>query len=165
MTNDLIRDSALRILQVNPSLSYAEVGRLLGVSRERIRQVSGQSRRPARFCEACGRRIRLLHEGVTQTAYYQGFCRDCWTAEKARRREDRFRTFVCEWCGTTFLRSVGTARRQEEMGRRIRWCSKQCQGKWLGAHYRGPLQAQQGCVQLAAGPALARSAPERTGKR
>ncbi len=136
MTNDLIKDSALRILRVNPSLSYAEVGRLLGVSRERIRQVAGQSRRQPRYCEACGRRIRLLHDGVTQTAYYQGFCHDCWTTEKVRRRQVRLRTFVCEWCGADFSRSEAAVKRQEELGRRIRWCSKQCQGKWLGARDR-----------------------------
>jgi hypothetical protein len=136
MTSDLIRDSALRILQVNPSLSYAEVGRLLGVSRERIRQVAGSSRRPARYCAACGKRIRLLRDGVTQTAYAQGYCRDCWTAEKARRREEHLRSFVCEWCGGVFSRSVGSVRRQEDRGRRIRWCSKHCQGKWLGAQCR-----------------------------
>jgi hypothetical protein len=136
MTNDLIRDSAQRILHVNPSLSYAEVGRLLGVSRERIRQVAGQARRPARYCSACGRRVRLLHDGVTQTAYAQGFCSDCWTAEKARRREEHLRTFVCEWCGSVFSRSIGSVRRQEDRGRRIRWCSKRCQGKWLGANRR-----------------------------
>lgn len=138
MANDLVKDSALRILRVNPLLSYAEVGRLLGVSRERIRQVAGQSRREAKYCDACGVRIRMLHDGVTQTAYYRGFCHDCWTAEKARRRGEHHRTFICECCGAQFTRSVGVARRQEEMGRRIRWCSKQCQGKWLGAqaHYR-----------------------------
>jgi hypothetical protein len=135
MANDLIKESALRILRVNPSLTYADVGRLLGVSRERIRQVVGQARRQARYCEVCGRHIRLLHDGVTQTAYYQGFCQECWSAEKARRRNDRHRTFVCEWCGAEFTRPAGAVRRQEELGRRIRWCSKQCQGKWLGAHY------------------------------
>jgi hypothetical protein len=33
MASTLVKESAQRILEVNPDLTYAEVGRLLGVSR------------------------------------------------------------------------------------------------------------------------------------
>ncbi len=134
MPNTLIKDSATRILQVNPSMSYAEVGRMLGVSRERIRQVANNRKRHPRFCNTCGKQIRMFDNGVTQNAYYQGYCRDCWIAEKERRRKTHQRTFTCEWCGTRFSRKASAVRRQEELGLKIRWCSKQCQGKWLAAN-------------------------------
>ena len=139
MPSTLIKDSATRILQVNPSLSYAEVGRILGVSRERIRQVANGRRRSPRFCNVCGKQIRLLDSGLTQTAYYQGYCHECWTAKKESRRQTHYRTFTCEWCGARFSRKAGMVRRQEESGLKIRWCSKHCQGKWLAAKH---IQAQ-----------------------
>jgi hypothetical protein len=136
MAKTIIKDSATRILQVNPSLSYAEVARLLGVSRERIRQVANVCKRHPRFCNTCGKQIRLLDNGVTQTAYYQGYCHECWEAEKERRRKAHHQTFTCEWCGALFTRKAGTVKRQEELGLKIRWCSKHCQGKWLAANYK-----------------------------
>lgn len=136
MTNTLIKDSANRILQVNPSLSYAEVGRLLGVTRQRIKQVANGRRRYPRFCKVCGKRMRWLDKGVTQTAYHQGYCQDCWIAEKERKRKAHYLSFTCELCGAQFYRKAGTVRRQEELGQKIRWCSKYCQGKWLAANYR-----------------------------
>lgn len=142
MPNTLIKDSATRILQVNPFLSYAEIGRLLGVSRERIRQVANGHRRNSRSCNVCGKQIRLFDDGVTQTAYYQRYCYDCWLAEKERRRKAHRQDFTCEWCGAHFSRKAGTVKRQEELGLKIRWCSKHCQGKWLAAYRR---HAQAGC--------------------
>jgi hypothetical protein len=136
MANTVIRDSAIRILEVNPSLSYAEIGRLLGVSRQRICQVAGGRRRQPRFCRICGRRIRLYSDGVTQTAYINGYCSECWAAEKKRRQEARQRTFICEHCGAKFLRRAGTVRHQDKLGLKVRWCSKRCQGEWLAIRGR-----------------------------
>ncbi len=136
MVDTLIKDSVTRILQVNPSLSYAEVGRLLGVSRQRICQVADGSKRYPKFCKVCGGRIQVRQNGVTQTAYREGYCPDCWTVEKERRRSSHHQAFVCEWCGARFSRKAGTVRHQEELGLKIRWCSKQCQGKWLAANYK-----------------------------
>jgi transcription elongation factor Elf1 len=136
MANTVIRDSTIRILQINPSLSYAEVGRLLGVSRQRICQVAGRQKRHPRFCRMCGRRIRLLNDGVTQTAYTEEFCAACWAAEKKRRQETHHRYFVCELCGTQFSRRAGAVKHQDKLGLKIRWCSKRCQGEWLATHGR-----------------------------
>lgn len=136
MANNVIRDSAIRILEVNPSLSYAEIGRLLGVSRQRICQVAGGRRRQPRFCRSCGRRIRLYDDGVTQTAFIGRYCAECWAAEKKRRQESRQRTFICELCGIKFSRRAGTVRRQDRLGLKIRWCSKRCQGEWLATRGR-----------------------------
>ena len=136
MASNVIRDSAIRILEVNPSLSYAEIGRLLGVSRQRICQVAGGQRRKPRFCRTCGRRIRLDDDGVTQTAYIGGYCAECWATEKKRRQEARQLTFTCEQCGANFSRRAGTVRRQDRLGLKIRWCSKRCQGEWLASRGR-----------------------------
>ena len=80
MANTLVKDSANRIIEINPSLSYAEVGRLLGVSRQRVWQVVDGPGRNTRFCKVCGRRIKVKLDGVTQTAYRQRYCQVCWRA-------------------------------------------------------------------------------------
>jgi len=134
MSDTLVRDSTTRILQINPTLSYAEIGRLLGVSRERIRQVAGVRRRKPGSCRVCGRTIRVRRNGVTQTAYRMRYCAECWARARQRRRESRRIQYTCEVCGKTFSRTPGTVRRMERRGHKIRWCSRQCQGKWLGAH-------------------------------
>jgi len=143
MANTLVRESANRILEVNPSLTYAEIARLLGVSRERIRQVSGQRRRHPRLCKVCGKRIHLRHKGVTHTAYRLRYCADCWVEAKAKRRETHLAAFTCETCGKTFFRKVGEANGQRRKGQKIRWCSRRCHGQWLGANYgNGRLEVQ-----------------------
>ena len=133
MVNRDVRDSTARMLAVNPSLTYAEIARLLGVSRERIRQVAGKGRLQPRVCRTCGKQIKVLRNGVTQAAYRQRYCRDCWNAEKEQRRSARDFDFICETCGIRFSRKVGIVRRQRKAGQQIRWCSRQCHGKWLGA--------------------------------
>jgi predicted RNA-binding Zn-ribbon protein involved in translation (DUF1610 family) len=136
MVNRVIRDSTERLLNVNPSLTYAEIARLLGVSRERIRQIAGRRRRHPRVCRVCGRLIKLLQNGVTQTAYGERFCPDCWSVEKENRRKAHYVTFTCETCGSDFTRKAGVVRRQQKAGQRVRWCSRRCHGKWLGAEYK-----------------------------
>ncbi|MFC1847715.1 hypothetical protein ACFLXV_00170 [Chloroflexota bacterium] len=136
MANTIIKDSAIRILEINPSLSYAEIGRLLGVSRQRICQVAGSRRRHPRFCRTCGKRIRLHDQGMTQTAYIEEYCSECWAAEKTRRQEAHQRSFICELCGAQFSRRASTVKRQEKLGLKIRWCSKRCQGEWLATRGR-----------------------------
>lgn len=135
MADTLVRDSTHRILQVNPSLTYAEIARLLGVSRERIRQVSGQRRRKPRFCKVCREPIRLHRNGITQTAYNLRYCAECWIEAKGNRKKSHLIAFTCETCGETFFRKAGEVKRQQRNGYRVRWCSRQCHGKWLGANY------------------------------
>jgi predicted RNA-binding Zn-ribbon protein involved in translation (DUF1610 family) len=135
----LVRESANRILEVNPTLTYAEIGRLLGVSRERIRQVAGRRRRTIRECKACGRTIRVRKNGVTQTAYQLGYCANCWALARQRRLESHRVRFACEVCGRAFFRTPSIVRRMEARGHKIRWCSRQCQGKWLGSQHERSL--------------------------
>ena len=133
MMNNLVRESARRMIEVNPDLSYAEIGRILGVSRERIRQVIGVRRRKVRACQACGKKLKLSRSGLAKSAYYRGYCPECWTLEKERRRLEHYRSFICEYCGTTFTRKASAVKRQLKRGQRVRWCSKQCQGRWLSS--------------------------------
>jgi hypothetical protein len=135
MGSSLVRESALRMLEINPDLSYAEIGRILGVSRERIRQIAGVRRRHKRSCESCGKRIKPGRSGSTKNAYFRGYCPECWALEKERRRLEHYRSFICEYCGTRFVRKAGTVRRQLQRGQQIRWCSKQCQGHWLASRF------------------------------
>lgn len=137
MANTLIRDSTRRILQVNPSLTYSEIARLLGVSRERIRQVSGQRRRKPRFCKVCGVQILMKHDGITETAYNLRYCADCWIEAKEQRKKSHLIAFTCETCGETFFRKTGEVKSQQRKGHSIRWCGRRCHGKWLGANYSG----------------------------
>ncbi len=139
MGDTLVRESANRILEVNPTLTYAEIGRLLGVSRERIRQVAGRRRRTIRECKACGRTIHVRKNGVTQTAYQLGYCGNCWALARQRRLQSHRVRFACEVCGKAFFRTPGIVRRMEARGHRIRWCSRQCQGKWLGSQHERSL--------------------------
>ena len=134
MLNTMVRDSANRMLEVNPSLTYAEIGRLLGVSRERIRQVAGKRRRYSRVCKVCGQHIQIRREGVTQTAYRLRYCAECWTTAKQRRSRTNRIDFACEVCGKAFWRTEGIVKRMKKRGHKIRWCSRQCQGKWLGTN-------------------------------
>ncbi len=147
MSDTLVRDSTARILQVNPTLTYAEIGRLLGVSRERIRQVAGARRRKPSACRVCGRTIRVRRNGVTQTAYRLKYCAECWARARQRRRESRRIGYKCEVCGKPFSRTPGIVRRMERRGHKIRWCSRQCQGKWLGSQ-----QARELAERGAGGP-------------
>lgn len=135
MVSTIIKDSARRISEVNPSLSYAEIARLLGVSRERVRQVVGRPRRRPVHCRVCGARIKVMQSGVTQTAYRERYCGKCWKVEKERRRAEHRLHFTCEVCGKTFSRKAGAVRRQLRLGQRIRWCGRRCQGRWLAANY------------------------------
>ncbi|UCG83517.1 MAG: hypothetical protein JSW38_01480 [Dehalococcoidia bacterium] len=133
--NNLVRESARRIIEVNPDLSYAEIGRLLGVSRERIRQVVGVRRRHARIGQACGKRLKLSRSSFAKNAYYRGYCPECWALEKERRSLEHYRLFTCEYCGNRFARKASAVKRQLKRGQRIRWCSKRCQGHWLASRY------------------------------
>ena len=135
MRDTIVRESTTRILEVNPALTYAEIARLLGVSRERIRQVAGRRRRNPRVCKICGQPIHLRRNGVTQTAYSLMYCAHCWIAAKERRRNGHQVAFTCETCGKIFSRTAGVVKRMEKRGHKIRWCSRQCQGVWLGANH------------------------------
>ncbi len=114
MRDTLVRDSATRILEVNPSLTYAEIARLLGVSRERIRQVAGGRRRHPRTCKICGQSIHVRRNGVTQAAYRLQYCGSCWAAAKERRRNGHYVDFTCETCGTAFRRTASVVKRMEK---------------------------------------------------
>ncbi len=134
MSPTLVRDSTHRMLEVNPSLTYAEIGRLLGVSRERIRQVAGKRRRNIRSCKICGQRIQVRRKGVTQTAYRLCYCAECWAIAKQRRSIANRIDFTCEVCGIDFSRTEGIVRCMKKRVHKIRWCSRRCHGKWLGTN-------------------------------
>jgi len=135
MAGRLVRDTTIKMLEVNPSLSYAEIGRLLGVSRERIRQVAGKGKRHPKGCKVCGKRLRVGQNGVTQTAYQQRLCSDCWKSQKEKRKKARQVVFNCEVCGEPFTRDISVVRRQWNRGQQVRWCGRQCQGRWLSANF------------------------------
>jgi len=135
VTYNPVREKAKALLEMNPKLSYAEIGRILGVSRERIRQLMGPRKRMKEVCKSCGRRIKLGRPGQTRSAYFKGFCPDCWVLEKEKHRLSHYRIFICEVCGNRFARKAGTVNSQLKKGRAVRWCSKRCQGQWLSGRF------------------------------
>jgi len=135
MVSRIVRESTQRILQVNPSMTYAEIGRLLGVSRERIRQIAGQSTHRQRVCKVCGVGIRSHEPGMTKTAYNLRYCPACWAIRKGKKKTHQEVSFVCTTCQSVFTRRVSEIRKMDKNGQTVRWCSKKCQGKWLGTNY------------------------------
>jgi len=130
-----VQRQAIEMLQDDQSLSLAEVGRQLGVSREYIRQVAddilGASRHRIKYCSGCGKRIMSRQWPY---AYRMGFCLKCWLTEQERRQQERWLgkriMFTCELCGREFYREKSEVRYKMRMHIALpKYCSRQC---WAG---------------------------------
>jgi len=112
----------------DPPLSVAEIARIVGRSRERIRQIlteSGLSTArvpdPRRRCRVCGRRKSYPLK--------RGFCISCFPSS-------RWITFSCPVCGKSFSRRFVHIRYQiSKRGYNNFFCSRTCFGKWLGSSF------------------------------
>jgi len=114
----------------NPNLSGADIARVVGVCRERVSyvlMVEGLATkvppapRPHRYCLNCGKEL-------IKNTY---FCnRDCRSAASRM-------TLVCDVCGSHFERTRGEIRKSRNIHSSHTFCSKRCQGRWLGKTYGG----------------------------
>ena len=132
-TQVLNQAELLRLVEKHPCMPMAEMGRRLGVSRERIRQKVRQSalnipkgqRVKWRVCTHCG--------SIFHAHYRKIFCSD-----DCQYLEHRI-PVACEVCGKIVHRLKSQVLYQH--GKRNynhAFCSNKCKGHWLGTNYPAP---------------------------
>jgi hypothetical protein len=119
----------IELLNKEPALSSAELAARLGVTRSRISQIrmtiKQQPDRRVNWhpCQACGTLIRARQKFCSRS------CRSLWSGGVK---------LTCETCGGVFIRGVALVEQRARAGQKHVWCSKKCQGSWLG-NLRGRL--------------------------
>lgn len=121
-----VAQQAIRLRKDNPCLTSSDIGRELGVTRERIRQILARDALPTR---------RLHQEYV---------CQQCGTTIQQPRRfcslkcrfEYNHPVIECDQCGKLFRRDtskiLASARNPLSFGRFF--CNRHCLGKYRGLH-------------------------------
>ena len=121
-TKELIRN--LRV--AHPDMKAKHMASDLGVSRERVRQILNELGLPIHFppieyvCIDCGKPV----------SYKAKRCRACYISLYSKRTE-----FVCLQCSKAFSRRNSEVRASLKRSNKISFCSKRCQGTWLGQNY------------------------------
>lgn len=119
-------EKAKALMLEHDNWTLSDIGRALGVGRERARQLliaEGISIRKyresknenKRVCPSCGG-IKSLESKV---------CSNCY-------RKQHNMNFICEVCGDEFSRYKSQVIRSDS---KPRFCSRECQGVWLGKNY------------------------------
>ena len=104
----------------NENFTDTEIGKLLGISRQRVGQIAGvQGKRVGKLCRVCGQHIWSHGERVTHTAYKAGLCPACWYRELARRERARYTTLYCDECGRPFQQRVAYIADRAKRGQRV----------------------------------------------
>ena len=121
-------EKIIDLRQKNPKMTLADIGRIVGLSRERVRQIlvrhglSTKAFRPKPFCPLCGKpSLRALKTS----------CLEC----KAKRK---WVYLPCDHCGRAVKKSRLLRERQMKDPRytnKRTFCNKACMGQWLGANY------------------------------
>ena len=138
-------EKVLEVLRQRSGMTYAAVGRELGVSRQwvhKIAETAGISaNRKGRLCQACG--VHLSRSAKTSYSYRNSYCLDCWRSLLAKKKAERsaacWASFVCEVCHRPFQRRACIVRMSAKAGTRIRFCSQRCHGLWLSRQKRRSL--------------------------
>ena len=120
----------IELLGEDPSLTNLELATRLGVTRSRISQIRIRlkQRPPSRRvdwhpCQACGSPVRKRAKFCNRT------CQGLWTGGVK---------LTCETCDKVFIRGSAQVAQRVRAGQKHIWCSKECQGSWLG-NWRGRL--------------------------
>lgn len=124
----MISGTALVYLQYCEVLPEAKIARIAGVSRQRIHQLEQRfgrgllapSGRPGKKCKLCGKKI------------HKTYCLLCWRKVNVAK----FVILHCETCGRAFSRQWGQYYARVKKGSKHTWCSRKCQGEWLGKFSR-----------------------------
>lgn len=140
-----ISGRAVALLKSDPSLTLTDVAKEVGRSRERIRQIAddipGASRhRKGVCCVVCGVEIKRGEYG-----YRYRHCPQHGRELMDAKKRLHWSEFTCESCGAKFSRRLSQVKRAIKEGCRIRFCSRQCQGKWLGTNHRRGRQKAEFC--------------------
>ena len=117
------------VLQALPDGSMAQIGASIGVTRERVRQIVREE----------GLEIHRKERHIT------GYCLNC-NAPLFSGQHDKFCSMAClqkyhsieltcEVCGVHFSRLGHYCRASQRRGYKHIFCSKKCQGLWLGNSY------------------------------
>jgi len=118
---------AKELMVKNPEWTLKEIGMVMGVGRERTRQLllaeglsirkyRGVKYETERICPSCGG-IKAVESNI---------CSKCY-------KEKHNVTLTCEVCGDDFTRYKSQAERNG--GNPPRFCGRECQGVWLGTNY------------------------------
>ena len=114
----------LALRRQNPQLTGADIGRLVGVSRERVRQVLQEEQlvtRKSYKCTQCG---KYFVEGYN----YELCSSEC-------RRAKYYSPIKCVTCGTMFWRLKSVVRireRRPEYTSKLQFCSMSCSSRRPG---------------------------------
>ena len=122
--------------RLEEKISYREIGECFGISRERVRQIlkvfakknkriaqelrTVRCRRIIKKCKFCGKEFSVILSNSNAKYCSKKCFVDCKRVTATKE---------CEVCGKEF--TVKSNRRKESG----RFCSKRCQGKWLGKNY------------------------------
>lgn len=96
--------------EAHPELSYAEIARRVGLTRERVRQVLGNANRPCR-CSVCNIPITEYRK-THRSAYEQKLCPAHHKEWKEKARQKHWVKVTCLHCGKEFEYSVSKYRYQ-----------------------------------------------------
>ena len=113
----------IELLNNDPDLTNTELATRLGVTRARISQIRIRlKQRPNRRaswhpCQSCGTLVRK------RAKFCDSFCQGLWAGGVK---------LTCETCGKVFVRGGARVAQRVRAGQRHVWCSKECQGSWLG---------------------------------
>lgn len=123
------------LLEINPTQTLASIAKQVGVTRERVRQIIQRehltrSRPPPvdhGACVDCGKRFPRPHKKNTRkkNTRKKDTCNPCSVKRNTL-------TLICSVCDKPFTR-----RREHNRSKSRVFCSKVCQGAWLGTTH-GP---------------------------
>ena len=126
--------AAVRLASYLDYPTLQTVGDAMKVSRERVRQIAAiagitkwlKKRRPYVICPICGSTYRKIH---VDSKTCSKACSKVYI--KAHRNPTVMTRRICESCGGVFFRKTYLVRKASP----ARFCSKKCQGSWVGKHY------------------------------
>jgi hypothetical protein len=109
---------------------YGDVNQLAYLCISCHHRAHGGERSAHRICEQCGKEFWRIHQATGgESGSGSRFC------SKACRSTGAKVSLVCEQCGKHFERGASIVRGNLKKGQRHIWCSKKCQGVWLGRGY------------------------------
>jgi len=119
-----LKSKVWQLRRENPRMKGVEIARIVGVSRERVRQFLGNQNACVpviKLCPLCGRKTPTNH---------QKYCsRECWMKSKRV-------TLTCDVCGENFTLRGSEYRASLRVRKlKMRFCSRKCNGHWLGKNF------------------------------
>ena len=136
-----VRESVIELRQVDPNRSASDMARVIGCSRERVRQIlksldlptTSGAYRVQYFCQnrECGR--EMTGSGRTTRKYCDKTCHS-----KACRTK-----VICAECGTAKFVTNSQYKYKMAHGQKVWYCGRACLGKWLGREHGSGVQYAQ----------------------